>query len=197
MQRVHISPRLGTKPVTEVKIAHVEATAASMLDSGLAPKTVRNVLTFLHSVFEHAIDRGLISENPVRRATRPGRRRPGRREPRPAVPFRRGARRSDSSDPRRRGRSHTEARQEGEARAGASSAARRPRTRVARADPCRRHNWSAPVRAAWPALARRRLDDPAHPRPQRVRSGRAPDRRQVGSLDPPVSADGRPARRRA
>ncbi|MGZ4286235.1 MAG: tyrosine-type recombinase/integrase [Solirubrobacteraceae bacterium] len=81
MQRVHISPHLGTKPVTEVKTAHVEATAAAMLDSGLAPKTVRNVLTFLHSVFEHAIDRGLMSENPVRRATRPGRRRPGDSNP--------------------------------------------------------------------------------------------------------------------
>ena len=81
MQGVHISPRLGTKPVTEVKTTYVEATAASMLDSGLAPKTVRNVLTFLHSVFEHAIDRGLIAENPVRRATRPGRRRPGDANP--------------------------------------------------------------------------------------------------------------------
>ena len=37
----------------------------------------RNVMTFLHSVFEHAIDRGLVRENPVRRATRPGRRRRG------------------------------------------------------------------------------------------------------------------------
>ena len=81
MQRVHISPRLGTKPVTEVKIAHVEAAATSMLDGGLASKTVRNVLTFLHSVFEHAIDRGLIVENPVRRATRPGRRRQGDANP--------------------------------------------------------------------------------------------------------------------
>ena len=33
-----------------------------------APKTVRNVITFLHSVFEHAIDEGWCAENPVRRA---------------------------------------------------------------------------------------------------------------------------------
>jgi integrase len=81
MQRVHISPRLGSKPVSEVKTAHIEALASSMLDRGLAPKTVRNVMTFLHSIFEHAIDRRLVRENPVRRATRPGRRRQGDANP--------------------------------------------------------------------------------------------------------------------
>lgn len=57
MQRVHVSPRLGSKPVSEVTTAHIEAVASAMLDRGLAPKTVRNVMTFLHSIFEHAIDR--------------------------------------------------------------------------------------------------------------------------------------------
>jgi integrase len=81
MQRVHISPRLGSKPVSEVTTAHIEALASAMLDRGLAPKTVRNVMTFLHSIFEHAIDRRLMRENPVRRATRPGRRRQGDANP--------------------------------------------------------------------------------------------------------------------
>ena len=81
MQRVHISPRLGSKPVSDVKTAHIESVASAMLDRGLAPKTVRNVMTFLHSIFEHAIDRRLIGENPVRRATRPGRRRRGDANP--------------------------------------------------------------------------------------------------------------------
>ena len=81
MQRVHISPRLGSTPVSDVKTAHIEALASAMLDRGLAPKTVRNVMTFLHSIFEHAIDRRLIGENPVRRATRPGRRRQGDANP--------------------------------------------------------------------------------------------------------------------
>lgn len=44
-----------------------------MLDAGLAPKTVRNVITFMHSVFEDAIDRGWTRQNPVRRASRPKR----------------------------------------------------------------------------------------------------------------------------
>ena len=77
MQRVHISPRLGSLPVTGVSRAHVEALATAMLKEKLSAKTVRNTLSFLHSVFEHAIDEGWCHENPVRRATRPGRRRSG------------------------------------------------------------------------------------------------------------------------
>jgi integrase len=52
-----------------------------MLENGLAPKTVRNVLAFLHATFEHPLDRGYVGENPVRRAKRPGRRRRGDRNP--------------------------------------------------------------------------------------------------------------------
>jgi integrase len=77
MQRVHISPRLGDKPIDRITIADVETVAAAMLDAGLAPKTVRNVITFMHSVFEHAIDRGWTTQNPLRRASRPKRRRAG------------------------------------------------------------------------------------------------------------------------
>jgi integrase len=77
MQRIHLSPRFGDTAVSDVTTAHVEALATAMLKAGRAPKTVRNVMTFLHSVFEEALDRGLIRENPVRRATRPGRRRTG------------------------------------------------------------------------------------------------------------------------
>jgi integrase len=75
MQRVHIAPLLGGTPIEGVTTTDIEDLAASMLAAGRAPKTVRNVLTFLHSVFEHAIDRGWVRENPVRRATRPKRRR--------------------------------------------------------------------------------------------------------------------------
>jgi integrase len=81
MQRVHITPRLGSRPVTEVTSAHVQALAGAMLRAGRSPKTVRNVLSFLHSIFEHAIDKGWTRENPVRRAARPGRRRQGDAEP--------------------------------------------------------------------------------------------------------------------
>jgi integrase len=81
MRRVHISPRLGARSVDEITTRHVDRLAAGMLENGLAPKTVRNVLAFLHAIFEHALDRGYVGENPVRRAKRPGRRRRGDRNP--------------------------------------------------------------------------------------------------------------------
>jgi integrase len=81
MQRVHVAPRLGGMAVTAVRTADVEGLAGSMLRAGRSPKTVRNVLSFLHSIFEHAIDLGWASENPVRHATRPGRRRQGDADP--------------------------------------------------------------------------------------------------------------------
>lgn len=81
MQRVHISPRVGGKAIDRVTVGDVETVASAMLDAGLAPKTVRNVLTFLHSVFEHAIDRGWASQNPVRRASGRKRRRAGDANP--------------------------------------------------------------------------------------------------------------------
>jgi integrase len=76
-QRVHIGPRLGDRRAADVSTADVEAFARALLKRGLAPKSVRNILGFLHSVFEHGIGRGFISENPVRRAEKPGRLRAG------------------------------------------------------------------------------------------------------------------------
>jgi integrase len=81
MQRCHIDPDLGPKPLRKVTRTDVEALASAMLNEGLKPKTVRNTLAFLHQIFEHAIDREWTYENPVRRATRPRRRRAGDTEP--------------------------------------------------------------------------------------------------------------------
>jgi integrase len=75
MQRVHIAPDLGHMPLHKVSRNDVEALIERMLSSGLSRKTMRNVVTFLHSVFEHAIDQEWCGENPVRRAARPARRR--------------------------------------------------------------------------------------------------------------------------
>jgi integrase len=74
MQRVHISPAIGSRRVGEVSTADVEALVRSVLRRGLAPKSVRNVITFLHSVFGLAVDRGWCVSNPVTRAARPRRR---------------------------------------------------------------------------------------------------------------------------
>jgi len=77
MDRIHISPVVGTMPVADIEPADIEAVAQPMLSKGLSPKTVRNVLTYVYSVFEYGIERGLVSANPVRHVTRPGRRRQG------------------------------------------------------------------------------------------------------------------------
>jgi integrase len=77
MQRVHISPAMGSRRVGEVSTADVEALARARLRRGLAPKSVRNVITFLHSVFGLAVDHGWCVTNPVARAARPRRRRSG------------------------------------------------------------------------------------------------------------------------
>ena len=79
MQRVHLEPNIGALALEKVSTEQIEALAGAMLDGGLAPKTVRNVLTFTHSVFEHAIANGWCHENPVRYAARPKRRRAARR----------------------------------------------------------------------------------------------------------------------
>jgi integrase len=81
MQRVHIVPCLNDAPVQSIRRRDVEALAEEMLADGKSPKTVRNVITFLHSVFEHAIDNEWCAENPVRRAARPRRQRAGDAEP--------------------------------------------------------------------------------------------------------------------
>jgi hypothetical protein len=45
--------------------------------AGSNPKTVRNVMTFLHSVFGLAVRKGWAPSNPVEDAARPRRRRAG------------------------------------------------------------------------------------------------------------------------
>jgi hypothetical protein len=47
----------------------IERLARSTLARGLAPKTVRNVVTFLHSAFDLAVEEDWIAANPVAGAT--------------------------------------------------------------------------------------------------------------------------------
>ena len=87
MQRVHVSPAIGKRRVESVTRQHIEQLARFMLSRGLAPKTVRNVMTFLHAVFAVAVDNGWAPMNPVARAARPRRRREGDADPGPSVPY--------------------------------------------------------------------------------------------------------------
>src|SRR4051794_21729747 len=75
MQRVHVSPAMGERNVASVTTRDIERLASSMLERGSSPKTVRNVMTFLHSVFGLAVKKGWAPTNPVADAARPKRRR--------------------------------------------------------------------------------------------------------------------------
>ena len=81
MQRVHIDPSFGSMPVDAVSTTQVEGAVTSLLGSGRSPKTGRNLISFLYSIFEHAIAKGWCRDNPVRRAARPKRRRSGDARP--------------------------------------------------------------------------------------------------------------------
>jgi hypothetical protein len=75
MPRIHISPAFGSRPIDRVTRDDVERLARSMLQRGLALKTVRNVMSFLHAAFALAEERHWVQANPVARAVRPLRRR--------------------------------------------------------------------------------------------------------------------------
>ena len=77
MQRVHLRPLIGVRRASEVDRRDVEAFGRALLKRKLAPKSVRNIMGFLHAVFEHGIDREVLRENPARRAEKPGRHRSG------------------------------------------------------------------------------------------------------------------------
>ena len=81
MQRVHVSPAIGKRRIETVTRQDIERLARSMLGRGLAPKTVRNVMTFLHAVFALALANEWIDRNPVAGAARPKRRRQGDANP--------------------------------------------------------------------------------------------------------------------
>ena len=81
MQRVHISPSIGGHYVENVTRQDIERLARSMLARGLAPKTVRDVMAYLHAVFALAIANEWLERNPVAGAARPGRRRQGDANP--------------------------------------------------------------------------------------------------------------------
>jgi site-specific recombinase XerD len=73
MQRIHVSPAIGKRRIESVKRQDIERLVRAMLARGLAPKTVRNVMTFLHMIFALAVRNGWATANPVADAARPKR----------------------------------------------------------------------------------------------------------------------------
>src|SRR4051794_25898872 len=81
MHRGHVSPAIGKRKVASVTTRDIERFASAMLVNGASPKTVQNVMTFLHSVFALAVRNGWAPANPVADAARPRRRREGDANP--------------------------------------------------------------------------------------------------------------------
>lgn len=69
--RVHLVPHFGSKPLDKIDTAAVERFIAWEADQGKAPKSIRNYLGVLHSLFDLAIEKGWASANPVNAAAKP------------------------------------------------------------------------------------------------------------------------------
>ena len=164
--RRHLAPFFGGRPLDKIDRDRVETFMLAKLTDGLSPKTVQNLLNFLHGIYAFSIKRQWATDNPVALVDRP-------RSPRSA---------------HRRIRFLQPEELEALLRAVPDDylgALERPTL------PGRRHDGPAPRRAPRPALGRRRLERLARSRrgelhPRRIRLPEVPSR--------PLGADGRPPR---
>jgi integrase len=69
--RVHIKPAIGRMPIDRLDDERITRLAAEMRRAGKAPKTIRNVLSTLHSVCDLAVRRRWCAANPCRFADAP------------------------------------------------------------------------------------------------------------------------------
>lgn len=81
VERCHVIPAMGDRPCEDITLRDVEGFTMALMHKGLAPKSVRNILTYLHQVFELAIAHEVRVDNPVRHAAKPKRRRVGDANP--------------------------------------------------------------------------------------------------------------------
>ena len=69
--RVHILPVLGPMRIADVAPLHIEKLLQARLADGSSPKTVRNLVGLLQSIFSLAVDNDLITRSPVRDRHKP------------------------------------------------------------------------------------------------------------------------------
>ena len=69
--KVHLIPQFGDVTIDRIDVRAVERFIAAERRNGSAPKSIRNYLGVLHSIFELGIDKGWVWANPVKRAAKP------------------------------------------------------------------------------------------------------------------------------
>jgi integrase len=69
--RTHLESFFGQTPVNRIDTTDVERLLATLRKRGLAPKTIKNVLGSLHSIFDYALRKGWVGENPCRLVDKP------------------------------------------------------------------------------------------------------------------------------
>ena len=69
--RIHLIPYFGTRPIDRIDEEQIIGFVASLRREDKAPKTIKNILSTLHSVFDLAIRKRWISVNPCRLVDKP------------------------------------------------------------------------------------------------------------------------------
>jgi integrase len=64
--RAHVGPAFGDLEPDEVDTAKLRAFVEEKLAAGLVPKTVKNCMAMLSSLFSDLVDQGVVTRNPVR-----------------------------------------------------------------------------------------------------------------------------------
>ena len=70
--RVHLAPFFGDLPLEKIRRADIENFVAEKLADGLSPKSVRNYLGLLHSLFAYAEKQEWTRGNPCKLVEKPG-----------------------------------------------------------------------------------------------------------------------------
>jgi len=69
--KLHVFPQLGDVKLVDVAPLHIEELLKTRIEAGLSPKSVRNLVTLLQSIFSLAVDNDLIGRSPVRDRHKP------------------------------------------------------------------------------------------------------------------------------
>lgn len=77
---LHVDPALGHLKLQQLSADHLDRFYADLLQSGLAPKTVRNIHTLVHKALQDAVRKNLVVRNVADAADAPKLARPGERE---------------------------------------------------------------------------------------------------------------------